>query len=52
VEGIGWQTFLAGYGNGLLDLIQLHGRCDFRIPPGSGEVEVVYTYDEPAPPPS
>jgi hypothetical protein len=48
LEGIGWQTFLAGYGTGLLDLIDREGRCEFRIPPGSPDVEVAYTYDEPA----
>lgn len=47
VDGIGWQIFLGGYGTGLLELIQLRGRCELRIPPGSHDVEVVYTYDEP-----
>lgn len=45
-DGMGWQTFLAGYGTGLLDLIRQEGRCEFRITDGH-DVEVAYTYREP-----
>jgi len=44
----GWQLFLAGYGTGLLDLIQREGRCDIHLVPNSDDVEVVYTYREPS----
>lgn len=50
IDGLGWQSFLSGYGTGLLDLIQQRGRCELRITPGAADVEVVYTYDEPPTP--
>jgi len=43
-ESAGWQRFLAGYGTGLLDLIERQGRCAIGVV--GADVEVTYTYAE------
>lgn len=48
-QNIGWKTFLAGYGTGLLDLVKRKGCCEIEVN-GKGELEAIYDYDaEPAP---
>jgi len=44
LESPGWQTFLAGYGTGLLDLVSREGRCEIR--PVGPDIECIYTYDD------
>jgi len=44
IESEGWQIFLAGYGTGLLDLVNREGRCEIRAV--GPDVECVYRYEE------
>lgn len=43
-HSVGWQQFLAGYGTGLLDLIEREGLCEFRVGENGTDVYVDYTY--------
>lgn len=45
----GWQLFLAGYGTGLLDLMNRKGRCEITVDASHADVEIAYVFDERAP---
>ena len=47
-ESHAWQRFLAGYGTGLLDLVNRVGRCEIRMDSSGKNLEAVYDYDEPS----